>query len=286
MSGAAAEEKIPNETTTPPADGGAPPPKTGTPPASGKPAEGTPPGAGAAGAGAGTPDPDDKDPLGVYEDKTGKKFIKMPYDAFKERLGKSTKKALKELFGTSDKVAIAAIKKKYDELETDAKARQAAEMTEREKLEAEKKELLTGKEIAERRADRMKDKIQVTKTAQKMTKIAREHVHADKLDMALDLFKAAVIGMSKRAADKLVGKESEWFASFVTKNPDFAKAGAAEPDPKEKKPMSNGIDPKRAGDKPSSKDSGAPSKSVKDMTKAELAEYMREKGIKAPSLFG
>src|SRR5271157_1458769 len=75
--------------------------------------------------------------LGITE-KNGKKFISMPYDSFKERVAKSTKKELKSIFGTSDQAALLGIKKKYDDWEKEAEARKRAEMSERQKLEADR----------------------------------------------------------------------------------------------------------------------------------------------------
>jgi|GEM_PF-4246235 len=283
MGEAAAKEQPEASTQT---EGGAAKPEPAKPAApAAKPPEAGAPGGASAGGGASAKPEDGDDYLGVYE-KDGKKFIRMPFDSFKERVGKSTKKALKEIFGTSDKDAIVAIKKKYDELEKDAEARKKAEMTERQKLESERDEALTAKQVAERRAERAKNKVQIQKTEQKVTRVAREFVHGDKLDMAMDIFRAKLLGMSRRQADKLLGKESEWFKEFVAKNPDFAKGGAPAEKTEERKPASNGIDPKKTSRPNPNPPKNSTGKNVKDMTKAELAQYAKENGLNIPSVTG
>jgi hypothetical protein len=227
--------------------------------------------------------------LGITE-KNGKKFISMPYESFKERVAKSTKKELKALFGTSDKDALVAIKKKYDDFEKEAEERKRAEMSERQKLEADRDAAFSAKEIAERRANRMRDRVVVQKTAQLVERSAKEHVHPDKLEMVLDIFRAKVIGMSRRAADKLVGHEGDWFKDYVAKHPEFARTMSAaseaheESKHHEKRPASNGIDPRVTGKKPSAtQPSSAGGKKVSEMTRDELYAYAREKGVSLPN---
>jgi hypothetical protein len=281
---AAAAEKTP-ETSTPSDGGSGAPPAKGAPPT--KPEGGAtvaPPASGGT-----TKTEDAAEQLGVYE-KDGKKFINMPFDSFKERVGKSTKKLLKEIFGTSDKDAIVAIKKKFDDFEKDAETRKKAEMTERQRLETERDAALSAKQVAERRAERARNKVVIQKTEQKVTRIAREHVHADKVDMAMDLFRAKLVGMSREKADKLLGKESEWFKELVSKNPDFAKAGTSatektETEP-EKKLANNGIDPKKTHRPNPNPPKNSTGKNVKDMSKSELAQYAKENGLNIPSVTG
>jgi hypothetical protein len=238
-----------------------------------------------------SPDLDDDD-IRVTE-KNGKKFLSLSQDKFKTRLDKHTKKELKELFGTSDRAEIQRWKKKYDEFEKDAEERKRAEMSERQKLEADRDAALSAKEIAERRAERAQDFVARQKTQRKVASVAKEHVHGDKLDMALGLFRLHLGGLSRKKLDELwkdKGKWGEWFKELTTKNPEFAKAGApitteAKPDVetqqhRDKKPASNGI---VKNDKPEpSKEPGK--KSARDMSKSELDAYMRSQGIKLPGV--
>ena len=250
-----------------------------------KPPEGAAAG-GASAGGAGKGEVEDSIEEGVYKDKDGKKFIKLSMDQFKARVSKSTKKELKEIFGTSDKAAILAIKKQTDDWTKDAEERKRAEMSERQKLEADRDAALSAQQIAERRADRHRDALRVQKTERKVRQVARDHVSGEKLDIALAMFRTELIGMSRRRADKMIGKEGEWFASFVEKNPEFARGGSTTTSTEvktEKKPATNSLDPNKKAP-PEPKPSGEQGKKkTKDMSPAELRAYAAENGIKLPS---
>jgi len=244
---------------------------------------------------AGTPgevDPDDAaDELGITE-RNGKKFISMPYESFKRRTAKATRKELKAIFGTADKAAILATMKKYDDFKKEAETRKRETMSEIEKLKSDNASAISAKDLAERRASRMKEKVAVQKTNQVVERAAKSFVHPDKLEMAAGLFRSELIGMSKRRADKLVGHEADWFKEFAEKHPEFAKGAAATPADgggegnhhHEKKPATNGLGPDAAGKKPSATPpSKAGGKLVKDMSRAELNEYARSQGLSVPN---
>jgi hypothetical protein len=230
------------------------------------------------------PEPDDDADLRVTE-KNGKKFIQLSQDKFKDRLQKHTKKELKELFGTSDRNEIMRWKKKYDEFEADAEKRKREEMTERQKIEADRDAALSAKEVAERRAARATDYVDRQKTQRKVAAVARDHVHPDKLDMALGLFRLHLSSLSRKKLDALVKDKTawgEWFKDLAVKNPEMSKAGAVKVDEPvetktEKKPAGNGLSPK---DKPQPDKGGSNGKSVKEMTPAELKAFAASKGIK------
>ena len=234
------------------------------------------------------PETPEKLELGVIE-KNGKKFISMPYEDFKDRVRKSTTSELKKLFGTSDPKAILAIKTQYEEFKADAEKRQREEMTDRQKIEADRDKALSAKDVAERRAERARARVRDWKTDRVVTRAMNEHVHPDKLDFAVAMFRTELLGMSRRKADKLVGHEAEWFKSFVEKHPEMGKSAkvapvSSSPRLKPKKLKTNGIDPKKAGKKPSATEPNrAGGKLVKDMTPTELRAYAQENGIKLPA---
>jgi hypothetical protein len=233
-------------------------------------------------------EPSDDEELATFE-KNGKKFISLSQDKFKDRLNKATKKELKELFGTSDRAELLRWKKQFDDFQKEAEERKREEMTERQKIEADKNAALDAQKVAERRADRAVDSLRRAKTEKGVRSAAREYVHGEKIDMAIDLFRAHVLGLSRKKADALVKHEGDWFKSFVETNPDFAKSVKAAPPPSaetaetktEKTKANNGIAPK---EKPEpGKAGGTNGKSVKNMTPAELREYARANGIKLPA---
>jgi hypothetical protein len=234
---------------------------------------------------AGTASEPDDDPLGVSE-KDGKKFIKMPFEKFKEKIGKETRKALREMFGTADEKSILAIKKKVDEFEKEAEERKRAELSERQLIERDRDDALSAKEVAERRAARAVDRVERQRVHRKMESIAKGVIASERVDDALVMFRAHVAGLSRKRVDKLKGHEKEWFEEFASKRPEYAKVGtktaeASETETKdEKKPASNGVDPKKAAKPPAT----APTtKKVADMSPAELRDYAAKNGIKLPS---
>jgi len=265
---------------TPPVAGGAAAKPPATPPV----AEQQPPGADGGDVGELEP--------GITE-KGGRKFISMPYDSFKSRVSKMARsqnkadqKELIKMFGTADPKALAAIKKQFDEFKADADKRQREEMTDRQKLEADRDAAVSAKEVAERRAERARDHVRIARTDQHVNRAASEHVAPEKTEMALAMFRVALMGMSKRRADKLIGHEADWFKAFVGKNPDCAKgsktaAAAPVTEPVEKKPASNGISPKK-GKPNATQPNAAGGKAVKDMSASELRAYAAANNIKLP----
>jgi hypothetical protein len=239
------------------------------------------------------PDPDEGLDEKVTE-KNGKKFFTLSERAFGERISKESKKKLKEIFGTSDSAELMRWKKQYDEFQKDAEERKRSEMSERQKLESERDAALSKLEVAERRANAGRDYIERQKTQKRIESIAKEHVHRDKMDLAVAAFRSHLLGMSRHKIDKFArdkGAWGKWFGHLVSKNPELDRSGkpaeaASAPEaapPKPKLKATNGVVSKDTPT-PDAKASpaGANGKTAMNMSAKELREYAARNGVKIP----
>ncbi len=263
----------------------------------GKPADGAAgEGSGGAGSGAGakTASKSDDEPsegISKYE-KEGKKYYRGSEGAFKEYIEKKTRKQLKEIFGTSDKKTLIETKKRFDEWQAEAKEREKADLSEKERISKEKDEAVARAETAERRANRVADRMMRAKVERKISSLAREHVNADSVDDAVVLFRAHLSGLSKKKIDHLNKHPEEWslwFKELGEKKPHYAKGYApgktkeeetTKTEVDERKPANNGVGNNK--EKPNAAKAGE-GKKVKDMTSTELREWSARTGNKIPS---
>lgn len=191
-------------------------------------------------------------------------LFELSASALKKRLSRHTAKELKAAFGTSD---LGDIKKRLDKaasLEKDDEERKRAEMTEKQKLEADLKASRQREADANRRALRVQEDRIVEKEENRITKIAEKYVDTDP-DVVEVIFKRLGKFLRSEFTDDQLkklpdAKIEKWFKEYATEHPKHARehrnagddTGAAaasttaKPAPK-KVPLTNGPE---TGDRP------------------------------------
>jgi len=274
--GAPPQEKKPDPTPAPAAAGS----KDGAPPAKDPEKEKVEL------SGAVLPDDADDDELEKFADDDG--YIKFPIKAFKTRINRATKKELKKIFGTDDRDAILKQKDDYEKLVNEREQERRAKLQESERLKEDLKKATDEKEALKREYEAKEEARLAAEGAADVKKIASAHVEEKYAKYAYRDFKKHVRKLSDEEVDKLAGddKVAAWFQQWAKENPEMAKKATTDTDDKGKKKVginTGGKDENRppppgsganlAGKTPRP---GQPN----SMTKAELAEYMRGKGLR------
>ncbi len=235
----------------------------------------------------------------------------------RDSAAKERRRLFKDLYGTDDEEAVKKIiadnkaaTEEAAQIKADREKARLAELTESERLKQElaaanaKYATDTARLTAER--DQHKSQLELERQEVQVTRLAAPHVAPKFLKAAKVEFGEYVDGLTKTEMAALDNDKIEkWFANFVKKNPEFApqkpavaktadelaaeaeaKRKAAAP-PVRRAPVGAprgagaGARPPVPAARPAA---GAPGtykgKAVRDMTKAELKEYTKSKGIK------
>jgi hypothetical protein len=210
-------------------------------------------------------------------------LIKLSPKNFAKRLARMTNREMKKIFGTADfdkilqdrKDAESLRAEKADRDKKDEETRRAA-MKEEERLKEDNAKLSREKQDLER-ALKQKDQDRMVDAQQHYLEgVAGKHVDADSVDYALGKFKKYLRGMTNSQVEDMdeasVGK---WFQEWSKEHPKHAIESKEPKEPKPKVPLNTGT---RTGDKPAPATGNSAPKKPKEMTKAELAAYMKERG--------
>jgi hypothetical protein len=246
----------PTEQTSNPSPAGAPPPAPPPPPPVAPPAPTPVTGQPVVAA------PPSSSPPGEVPDKDG--FIRLPARDFKKRVGKATRKELREWgkelglefpSGTSSdtmKEALKARQSDYLRLKTAEEEQKRAQLTEKERYEADKAAAERQARHAIRRMGKYKEKISVQRWDRRIGRIAGELVTAEQIPEVVKILKSELRG-DRKLLKRLNPKRShgerrlrEWFENKVKAIPTFAKSpGQAPPalDPNAAPPGGQGAPP-------------------------------------------
>lgn len=190
-------------------------------------------------------------------------LFELSASALKKRLSRHTAKELKAAFGTSD---LGDIKKRLDKaalLEKADEERARAEMTEKQKLEADLKASRQREADANRRALRVQEDRIVEKEENRITKIAEKYVDTDP-DVVEVIFKRLGKFLRSEFTDEQLkklpdAKIEKWFKEYATEHPKHARehkggddtaaaaSGASDKPAPKKVPLNNGA---QTGDRP------------------------------------
>ena len=246
----------------------------------GEPAKKPEEGAGAKG-GEGSKKPEPKQIEADDEIPEDSELISMSKQALTKRLDRHTKKELRERFGTDD---YAQIKKDLDELKTlrdEKEQKRRAELSENEKLKEDLAKEKKAREEAERKAQQTVDAqvfAEYDATAKEVfgDKIAPKHVKR-----AMRELKEHILGLEEgetptdpKKAKKVFEK---WTKEWLEENPEFAKPV----DEPKKIALTTGSNPNARREKsdPQLAHKTAKPGQVNSMSKAEYAQYKRERGL-------
>jgi hypothetical protein len=221
------------EQQTPTQQPGDQPPAPPTPPA-----QATPPAAPV------SPPAPSSEPAVVEDDKG---FIRLPARDFKKRVAKSTRKELREIgkefglefpSGMSRETMTEALKARqadYVRLKAAEEETKRAQMTEREKYEADKARAERTARHAVRRMEKVQDKRRVERWDRRINRFASEHVAPGQESEVIKILKSELRGdrkLLKRLNPKRHHGERhlrEWFENKVKSVPGFAKPSASAP---------------------------------------------------------
>ena len=194
----------------------------------------------------------------------------MSFKSFMRRVDRLSKKALKELFGTSDLEAIAKERGELTELRSYRESVEREKLTEREKLAADKAAAEKRAEEAERRAEEVEMRAEVKETEGTLRAHVSALVEKEDIDDLLDKLQRAVTKGDVETQEEGL----EWLSEYVEKHPKWKKGGGKEP---EKKPLSN-VGPKGPPAKPAPGSSGA-NEDV-DYKKMDKREILKRTGYR------
>lgn len=204
--------------------------------------------------------------------------------ALASRIARATKKELKERFGTDDPDEIKAKLARADELEAKEEERKLAEMTEKERLEAELAKERERASAAETKYAKAEEARVVETTTKKVIDIALKFVDADYAEDALAALKRDMRAnwddSELENETKAYKKMETFFKEYIEKKPKMAKDFQVTQEVKAT-PLNSGIGNARPQGAPQnlmgSKSGGE--KDVKNMSKQEYIQWKRQRGI-------
>ena len=253
---------------------GAPPPPGQAPPP-------------AAGAAAGGDEPDSAPPEFDKND-----MLHLPKREFLRKADKIARKTLRKAFGTADLKELSTLKSQWDEWRTQEEERKRAEMTEKEKLTADRDAEKLRADQAIRRMERAKNKVRVQRLERSMVPLAEQYIDPKMSDAAMAKFSRYLKENPKKArriykgGDASIGK---WFQELATTNAKYAREGGpsvAPPGALARPPISNGLPPQRRERTPAPTDEQGLYKGKdprpgrhNSMSDAEARDFARSKGL-------
>lgn len=226
-----------------------------------------------------------KEPKQIGEDDEipeDSELVSMSKQALGKRLDRHTKKELRERFGTDD---YAQIKKDLDELKTlreEKETKRRAELSENEKLKEDLAKEKKAREEAEARAQKTVDAQTFAEYDQTAKEVFGDKVAPKHMKRAMRELKEHILGLEDNEAPSDVKKAKKvfekWAKDWLEENPEFAKPAPDEP---KKIKLSTGADPnaKREKGDPQMAHKTAKPGQVNSMSKAEYAQYKRERGL-------
>lgn len=165
-------------------------------------------------------------------------MVKMPLRDFMRRVSRMTKKEMKKKFGTDDFDAIVAEREELKTLREDRAKREREAMSEKERLEADKKAAEARAQEAETRAERAEESRMAERFENTVSTVAAEYVDKADVDDVLDRLARRIERHPEEFPPGKKGKDAvdSWFKDFVEKHPKYAKgAPAGETKAEEKK---------------------------------------------------
>lgn len=229
--------------------------------------------------------PTKKEPKQIGEDDElpeDSELVSMSKQALTKRLDRHTKKELRERFGTDD---YAKIKADLDELagfRAKREEERKASLTKEQKLQEER-------DAEKRRADEAEAKLARERDSQVFAEYdaTAKEVFTDKVapkhvKRAMRELKEHILSLDDAEAPTEPKKAKKvfekWMKDWLEENPEFAKPAAEEP---KKIKLSTGADPnaKREKGDPNLAHKTPKPGAVNSMSKAEYAQYKRERGL-------
>lgn len=207
-------------------------------------------------------------------------LLELSKQALNKRLMRHTKKELRDRFGTDDFDKIKADLDELSDLRSKEEDRRRAALSEQERLKEDR-------DREKKRADDAERKLRDTVDSQTFAEYDRtaenvlaEHIDPEAMELAVVKLKKHVLSLDDdelKNPKKLFG---DWAKEFAKKNPKFAKTVEQPPEPK-KIPLQTGanINAKKDKGDPELANKTAKPGQVNSMSKAEYAEYKRQRGL-------
>jgi hypothetical protein len=184
-------------------------------------------------------DVDDPESLEKFADKDGN--IHIPFKAFKTRVTRADKVALKKIFGTDDKAAIIKMKDDYEALVNEKEKQRLAQLSELDREREEKKQALQRADDLEKQLADREERQLVGETERELRTVASTHVDAKYTDYAFADYKKHIRKLDDTEIDALKDEDiDKWFADWAKERPAMAKEKPAPKDPV-KEPLNNGV---------------------------------------------
>ena len=218
------------------------------------------------------PDDADEEHLEKYADKDG--FIRIPFKAFKSRIGRAKKAELQAVFGTADRAAIVAQKEEYEKLVNDREKQRKAQLDELTREKEEKAAAIARAEKLEKALKAQEEKQLIDEATHAVSKLAAKSFADDYVDFAMSRYRKHLRSLTDEETEALTEEDSEqWFADEVKRHKAMARPAdkeekAEKVDPKKKVPITNGTG--GGNDRPAKAASG---KTIKEMTKEEIKAH-------------
>lgn len=208
-------------------------------------------------------------------------LISMSKQALTKRLDRHTKKELRERFGTDDYAQIAKDLAELKTLREEKEQKRRAEMSENEKLKEDLAKEKKAREEAERKAQQTVDAQVFAEYDATAKEVFGDRVAPKHVKRAMRELKEYVLGLEENETptDPKKAKKvfEKWTKEWLEENPEFAKP-VEEP---KKIPLNTGsnANARREKSDPQLAHKTAKPGQVNSMSKAEYAQYKRERGL-------
>lgn len=207
------------------------------------------------------------------------------------RAEETARKKLLEQLGIDDPEKGKAALAEAQKLRAESEERKRAEMTEIERYKADLEKARLEAEEAKREAREAREQVDYEKRDSMIRGTASKYVSDKFIRTARVEFKAYVESLSASQQGRLTDRDMEfWMRRFAKENPEMARQPGEPtttkptPIPVVKKPLSNGLTPRRIekpGQPATPPAGGAPAKHPRDMTPNEVNKLARESGLRA-----
>ena len=209
-------------------------------------------------------------------------LIQLTPQALSKRLDRYTKKQLEEHFGTAD---VAQIKSDLAELKVAREEKEAARRAALTEIDKAKEDAAREK----KRAEEAESKLQKTLDSHTYAEYDRaaeialtEHLDPEAVELGILKLKKHVLSLDDDELEDPSKVFETWAKDFAKKNPKYAKAAEAAPEPKKIK-LNTGTDTRTRPEKsPVSLAEKTPRPGQPNsMSRAEVAQYKRQRGLSA-----
>lgn len=193
------------------------------------------------------------------------------------------RKWLKDTFGTDSDEEIEQKLQTWKEMEQEREEQKRAQMSELERAKSDLEKERKARERAESERDKLQSTYLYEKQDNVVTHLASPHVNPKYMRFAKQQFAAHLKELGQERVSKMTEKDiANWFKKDFTKEfPELAASrdDGDKPKPKQK-PLSNGTPP-TTKPKPNASNAGKTAKPGKanSMTKKELKEHLKSKGL-------